>query len=239
MPEIIDDLILQLDTMLRDGSVRNRLIVSFGHAVKNILSEKKTGDGFPRFVTDLLFAGLDRPLGEIIREVSPEAGGESPGRKILRLIHGGFIPQGFAPEGFIQGGKAPGDFVQGDSVPRDQAERGRGSFLLFLEALLKEGKDYRIADFFLINGEKKEIFDSLICDRLISLAEEQIDGALRSIDIKEMVTERIDSLEMIRVEGIVLDVIGRELKWINIFGAILGALIGLFQGGLAWFIQAF
>jgi hypothetical protein len=214
MPEIIDDLILQLDAMLRDESVRDRLIVFIGHTVKNILSGKKTGDGFPRFVTDLLFAGLDRPLGEIIREASPGTDGESLSRKMLKLIQGGFIPG-------------------------DRTERGRGSFLLFLEALSKEGKDYRIADLFLIDGEKKEIFDSLICDRLIALAEEQTDGALRSIDIKEMVTERIDSLEMIRVEGIVLDVIGRELKWINIFGAILGALIGLFQGGLSWFIQAF
>jgi uncharacterized membrane protein YheB (UPF0754 family) len=41
-----------------------------------------------------------------------------------------------------------------------------------------------------------------------------------------MVTERIDSLDMLRVERIVLDVMADQLKWINLFGAILGALIG-------------
>jgi hypothetical protein len=214
MPEIIDDLILQLDTLLRDETNRKRVIVFFEQAIRNILSGKKTGDGFPRFVTDLLFACLDRPLGEIIREFSPPAEGEFPGRKILRLI-------------------------QRILIPGDRAERGGGSFPPFLEALLKEGEDYRIADLFLIDGDKKELLDSLIRDKLIALAEEQIGGALRSIDIKEMVTERIDSLEMIRVERIVLDVIGRELKWINIFGAILGALIGLFQGGFTWFMRVF
>jgi uncharacterized membrane protein YheB (UPF0754 family) len=57
----------------------------------------------------------------------------------------------------------------------------------------------------------------------------QIENMLASINIQEMVRERIDSLDMIRVEKIVLDVMANQFKWINIFGGILGFLIGLFQ----------
>jgi uncharacterized membrane protein YheB (UPF0754 family) len=34
---------------------------------------------------------------------------------------------------------------------------------------------------------------------------------------------------MLRVEKIILDVMAGQLKWINFFGAILGALIGFSQ----------
>jgi uncharacterized membrane protein YheB (UPF0754 family) len=46
------------------------------------------------------------------------------------------------------------------------------------------------------------------------------------MNIRAMVAARIDSLDMLRVERIVLDVMADQLKWINFFGAILGALIG-------------
>jgi uncharacterized membrane protein YheB (UPF0754 family) len=52
-----------------------------------------------------------------------------------------------------------------------------------------------------------------------------------------MVAERIDSLEMIRVERIILDVMANQLKWIDIFGAVLGFAIGLSQSLLSWLLR--
>lgn len=68
------------------------------------------------------------------------------------------------------------------------------------------------------------------------LASEKIPQILQKIDIEDLVVRRIDSLEMIQVEGIVLDVLADQLKWINVFGAILGAAIGGIQVLLAMFI---
>jgi uncharacterized membrane protein YheB (UPF0754 family) len=86
------------------------------------------------------------------------------------------------------------------------------------------------------NGNKDRL-DSFIRDKLLTLAEEQSAALLRTIDIKTLVSGRIDSLDMLSVEHIVLDVMANQLKWINIFGAILGALIGLFQSVLSWFVR--
>ncbi len=52
---------------------------------------------------------------------------------------------------------------------------------------------------------------------------------LGHLDIHSMVVRRINSLEMDQVDRLIQIVIARHLKWINLFGAILGFLIGLSQ----------
>ncbi|MDR1352411.1 MAG: DUF445 family protein, partial [Treponema sp.] len=79
------------------------------------------------------------------------------------------------------------------------------------------------------SGEKKRRADGLILERLLSFAGKHTESILKTINIRAMVTERIDSLDMLRVERIILDVLADQLKWINFFGAILGALIGGIQ----------
>ncbi|MDR2144498.1 MAG: DUF445 domain-containing protein [Treponema sp.] len=57
----------------------------------------------------------------------------------------------------------------------------------------------------------------------------QLAGILDSVNVQALVRDRIDKLDMLQVEGIILDLLAGELKWINLFGAVLGALIGIVQ----------
>jgi uncharacterized membrane-anchored protein YjiN (DUF445 family) len=84
---------------------------------------------------------------------------------------------------------------------------------------------------------KKDHFDAYVRDKALGMVEEQGAAMLRTLDIKTLVSGRIDSLDMLQVEYIVLNVMANQLWWINIFGAILGALIGLFQSFFSWFIR--
>jgi uncharacterized membrane protein YheB (UPF0754 family) len=52
-----------------------------------------------------------------------------------------------------------------------------------------------------------------------------------------MVRNRINRMDMLRVEKIILDVMANQLKWIDVFGAILGFLIGLFQALFGWLMR--
>ncbi|MDR1444649.1 MAG: DUF445 family protein [Treponema sp.] len=79
--------------------------------------------------------------------------------------------------------------------------------------------------------------DSLITEKLFQAADAQIETLLGAIDIRDMVRDRIDHMDMLRVEGIILDVMANQLKWIDVFGAILGFLIGLFQALFGWWIR--
>ncbi len=47
-----------------------------------------------------------------------------------------------------------------------------------------------------------------------------------ALDIRRVVVDRIDSLAVDRVEALLLGIIRRHLRWINLFGALIGALIG-------------
>ncbi len=78
-----------------------------------------------------------------------------------------------------------------------------------------------------------------LVDLLIGFGVEQIvthlDSILRMLDIRMLVVNRIDTLNIEDVERILLIIIEKHLTWINIFGAFLGALIG----GVQIFIRMF
>lgn len=60
----------------------------------------------------------------------------------------------------------------------------------------------------------------------------RIDSLVSALNIRQVVVERVDSLEVERVEALLLGIIKRHLRWINLFGALIGALIGGVQVGL-------
>ena len=80
-----------------------------------------------------------------------------------------------------------------------------------------------------ISYMQKEKIDGMLCSRLLRLADEEIENLLKTINVRTMVSQRIDELDMIRVEKIILDVMANQLKWIDVFGAILGFFIGVIQ----------
>lgn len=99
------------------------------------------------------------------------------------------------------------------------------------------GGQKNIGVLFNISADDKIKLDNYLFDKLMSAADGQIENMLSSINIKALVSERIDSLDMLRVERIILDVMADQFKWINIFGGILGFLIGAFQAGFSWFLR--
>ncbi|MDR2363890.1 MAG: DUF445 family protein [Spirochaetaceae bacterium] len=200
MPEIIDDLILELERLAYDEDI-NRRIAAF-------LREKAgafvSGGEFVREITKLFRVYLDRPLGELI----PQWTGiefSRLGPKILSLIKN-----------------------------REGADI---KIRLALDRFFETHRELSPAELFSVDAEEKEKIDALIGDTLLLILDEQIESLLRSINVKALVADRINSLDMIRVEGIVLDVMAHQLKWINFFGAVLGALIGVFQSFFSWFIK--
>jgi hypothetical protein len=77
-------------------------------------------------------------------------------------------------------------------------------------------------------GEEDSL-ENRITEKLFTALESQAENILKAIDVRTLVSRRIDSLDMLRVERIILDVMADQFKWIDIFGGILGFCIGLFQ----------
>jgi uncharacterized membrane protein YheB (UPF0754 family) len=74
-------------------------------------------------------------------------------------------------------------------------------------------------------------------ERLITAVNNAIPDIMRRFDVAGIVETRINSLPMERVERIVLDVMADKFKWIDIFGAILGFLIGVFQALFSFLVN--
>ncbi|MFH0924812.1 MAG: DUF445 family protein [bacterium] len=75
----------------------------------------------------------------------------------------------------------------------------------------------------------KEVIFIEIIDLLPELAEKLAADFERSINVEELVTERIKQFSLPKLEEIILNISSKELKAIEIYGGILGFIIGIFQ----------
>jgi uncharacterized membrane protein YheB (UPF0754 family) len=75
----------------------------------------------------------------------------------------------------------------------------------------------------------EDSLENRITEKLFTILESRAESILKAIDVRNLVSRRIDSLDMLRVEGIILDVMADQFKWIDIFGGLLGFCIGVFQ----------
>jgi len=55
----------------------------------------------------------------------------------------------------------------------------------------------------------------------------EVPSLVESLNILQIVTEKVDSLDLLRLEGLLLSIMEEQFKYINLFGALLGFLIGL------------
>jgi uncharacterized membrane protein YheB (UPF0754 family) len=198
MPEIIDDLIGQLENLFAEETVRRRFLDFINRLILRFLSGGNKGPA--KMISRLFISQADRPLGELLSAL----GMESP-RNLLA-----------------------------DIIGRDGGNDFCGNFK---KNLLERYGQEKIGYLLSIDEKKKEELEGRICSALLCAAELGMEKALGTLNVRAMVSRRIDSLDMLRVERIILDVMANQLKWIDIFGAILGFLIGLFQAGFSWMLR--
>ncbi|MDR2467452.1 MAG: DUF445 family protein [Spirochaetaceae bacterium] len=82
---------------------------------------------------------------------------------------------------------------------------------------------------FLFESLKRQVLSQKQIDAFTDTIIEEIPELVVSLDIQTTVREQIDAMELRDVERIVLSVMADQLTWINIFGALLGAIIGVFE----------
>ena len=65
--------------------------------------------------------------------------------------------------------------------------------------------------------------------QLIRIIDARLPAFIESFDVRQLVIDKINDLDVIQVEKLLLTVIQKHLRWINVFGGILGAIIGFSQ----------
>lgn len=93
-----------------------------------------------------------------------------------------------------------------------------------LAATLLQKKIGKMANIIPI-GVREGIAKSLQNTTSAMLATE-VPGLVQSLNIKNIVTEKVNSLDILKLEGLLLSIMQEQFKYINIFGALIGFLIG-------------
>ena len=129
------------------------------------------------------------------------------------------------------------DIIKDDLV-RGMKDNSRGNdYRQALEKITKIYPGITLREFIALGKTEKQKVDSFLTQKVSEIMNENIENALSSINVRVMVSDRINSLDMIKVEKIILDVMAGQLKWVNFFGGFLGALIGFAQVILSLFMR--
>jgi uncharacterized membrane protein YheB (UPF0754 family) len=120
---------------------------------------------------------------------------------------------------------------------RNQSDGTISAFRKALKSVIERYPDLSTREFLSVGAGNKGKVDSFLALKAVETMDENMDAALSSVNVKVLVSDRINSLDMLRVEKIILDVMAGQLKWINFFGAILGALIGFLEVLVSYFTR--
>lgn len=240
MPAIVDDLIEQIEDFAEEPANRGLFVSAIRRAAETF-SDLPVDEASRRFGIDPLKAArswssrLYAGLAGLFRAPSPSSGGSDfIGAAVRRVIA--------EPLSQVLSSRLGVDL---DASRRRLADalvsriRGEGADLVrpLAAALLAEHGDKSVASFLAIDAGEKEKIDAYLAEKTLALIDERISAVLAGLDIQKIVSDRIDSLDMEDVERIVLDVLADQLKWINVFGALLGALLGVFQASLSLILK--
>ncbi|WP_346920122.1 DUF445 domain-containing protein [Clostridium sp. UBA7339] len=82
----------------------------------------------------------------------------------------------------------------------------------------------------MVQGPIDNIIEEEVDEALKEMESEAVSHIKDKVDIKEMVEEKINELDLQELERIIINVAKKELKHIEVLGFILGAAIGIVQG---------
>jgi len=100
-----------------------------------------------------------------------------------------------------------------------------------LPAFIPQGFRTTIADYM---GEVIDRHGGAIFDQL---KEALMEKARDEIDLKTMVEEKLNSLDLVQLEDLIIRLSKKELKQIEILGGIIGLVVGLIQAVISYYLS--
>ena len=222
MAQIVEDALQAAESVLDEPKTKNQLIELVNERVSSLraipISELGRVAGLEPDDVELLLDDLVDSLGSL--------DGVKP---IIESLLG--------PFGERTIGELLRDATDSDGLPAHVAEVIRERLIAMIrgESKFPPGESFesagieKVSDLINLRQEHKESIDSWIANRAVALVNAKVPKILESLDVRKLVVDKINGLEVEQVEVLLLRVIHRHLKWINVFGAILGFLIGMIQ----------
>lgn len=75
-------------------------------------------------------------------------------------------------------------------------------------------------------GDLRQELESGICQLVEEMLKKEAPRLVETLNVRKMVEEKVNSLDLLQVEGLLMGIMQEQFKYINLFGALLGFLIG-------------
>ncbi len=240
MDEIVDDLLDQLETAIADEETRSKLLDMLDGWLKRLRTKTLAdiaavwGESLPEDVrrsVDGLFHLAATPkavswMQELVQRLLDKYGQQEIG-SILAEFTGHTTEEISA---------RIADWISS----LVEAAEGKGStavqFFRTLFNTLSNTGAKSLAEILQLEQQHKQRLDDALSSFIRTVLDEQVPSILESVDIQTLVVDKINSLDIEKVEELILIVIRTHLRWIILFGALLGFLIGTVQVGLFQFL---
>ncbi len=240
MDEIVDDLLDQLETAIADEETRSKLLDMLEGWLKRLRTKTLAdiagvwGESLPedvRRAVDGLFHLAASPkavswMQELVQRLLDKYGQQEIG----------FILAEFTGHSTEEISARIADWISS----LVEAAEGKGStavqFFRTLFNTLSNTGAKSLAEILQLEQQHKQRLDDALGRFIRTLLDEQVPNILESVDIQTLVVDKINSLDIEKVEELILIVIRTHLRWIILFGALLGFLIGTVQVGLFKFL---
>jgi uncharacterized membrane protein YheB (UPF0754 family) len=99
----------------------------------------------------------------------------------------------------------------------------------FSRKFMEEHRQNNIAQLLHIEPALQRRSSAYLSVQLIRIIDARLPAFIESFDVRQLVVDKINALDVAQVEKLLVMVIQKHLRWINVFGGILGALIGFSQ----------
>jgi uncharacterized membrane protein YheB (UPF0754 family) len=118
---------------------------------------------------------------------------------------------------------------------RETSQAIAAEVVSFSRRFMEEHKYNNIAELLHVEPALQKRASTYLSAQLIRIIDARLPGFIESFDVRQLVVDKINGLDVAQVERLLLIVIQKHLRWINVFGGILGALIGFSQIVLRFF----
>lgn len=196
----------------------------FSTSLKTIIEQQNISQlqSFSSEVTALVFSGLRSPrAASVFNDLLTN--------HLEALTNGGSCTVGTIIEELF-GKNSPGaskTWVSGELKQLLKTSRTKSVIDHILESMIDQLLQKpigRLADL-VPAGVRDGLYRSLQ-EMATKMLTSEVPGVVKSLDIRRIVTERIDSFDLLRLEQLLLSIMAEQFKYINIFGGLLGFLIG-------------
>ncbi|MFV0437324.1 MAG: DUF445 family protein [Desulfopila sp.] len=221
--------------------------------IVNWLSSEDLQEKVSAILAERFATFIDQPLIELISAGSPDTVNDFCGhlsQQLLHILRGQRLQQAFIRliRDNVENHLEDGDKTIGMALTELLGEDGTASleswihreslgFLRSAETVRTIGSmadrlvdgilTHRVGKLANILSEdvRREIYVSIQKITATMLAQE-VPGLVASLDIRAIVAAKLNSLDLLRLERLLLSIMEEQFKYINLFGALLGFLIG-------------